>query len=381
MTGQLQVVDEADGLPGGDGFARRLLDWYDVNRRDLPWRARPGAAPDPYRVWLSEIMLQQTTVATVGAYFKRFTARWPRIADLAAASLDEVLREWAGLGYYARARKLHACALTVARDLGGRFPEDEARLMALPGIGPYTAGAIAAIAFDRPAVAVDGNVERVIARVFAIETPLPAAKPEIRAHAARLMPSGRPGDFAQALMDLGATICAPRRANCLICPLAEICAGRARGIADQLPQRSARKPRPVRHGTAFVAIRLDGAVLLRRRPEKGLLGGMMEVPSSPWREAAASAIDAAPLAAGWQPDAATVEHTFTHFHLVLRVMTASLAMDAVAPDGARFVPSARLADEALPSLMKKVLAAVLGADALKSRPVRRAPAGAEDRSA
>ena len=381
MTGQLQVVDEADAPPGGDGFARRLLDWYDVNRRDLPWRARPGVAPDPYRVWLSEIMLQQTTVATVAAYFKRFTARWPSIADLAAASLDDVLREWAGLGYYARARKLHECARTVAGDLGGRFPSDEARLMALPGIGPYTAGAIAAIAFDRPAVAVDGNVERVIARVFAIETPLPAAKPEIRARALALLPSERSGDFAQALMDLGATICAPRRANCLICPLAEHCAGRAQGIADQLPRRAAKKPRPVRHGTAFLARRADGAVLLRRRPEKGLLGGMMEVPSSPWREAAASTADAAPLAAGWQPHAATVEHTFTHFHLVLAVMTASLPMDAVAPESARFVAPDRLADEALPSLMKKVLAAVLGPDALKPRPVRRAPAGADDRSA
>ncbi len=381
MTGQLQVVDASDGPVGADGFAPRLLEWYDVNRRDLPWRARPGVAPDPYRVWLSEIMLQQTTVATVGAYFRRFTTRWPGIADLAAASLDDVLREWAGLGYYARARKLHECARKVARDLGGRFPSDEAGLVALPGIGPYTAGAIAAIAFDQPAVAVDGNVERVIARAFAIETPLPAAKPEIRARAAALVPSERPGDFAQALMDLGATICAPRRANCLICPLAGDCAGRVQGIADQLPRRAAKKPRPVRHGTAFLARRADGAVLLRRRPEKGLLGGMMEVPSSPWRTAPASTADAAPIAARWQRHAATVEHTFTHFHLVLAVMTTSLPMDALAPEGARFVEPDRLAEEALPSLMKKVLAAVLGAGALKPRPVRRAPAGADDRSA
>ncbi len=380
MTGQLQVVEGEPGEGAPGALAPLLLAWYDRHRRDLPWRAAPGSTPDPYRVWLSEIMLQQTTVAAVAAYFHRFIARWPSVADLAAASLDEVLTEWAGLGYYARARKLHQCAVTVARDLGGRFPSDEAGLMALPGIGPYTAAAIAAIAFDRPAAAVDGNVERVIARAFAIETPLPGAKPEIRARAATLVPAQRPGDFAQALMDLGATVCAPRRANCLICPLAGLCRARARGIADLLPRRAAKKARPVRHGTAYVAVREDGAVLLRRRPEKGLLGGMMEVPSSPWGESPGT-VDGAPVAAVWQPLGGTVEHTFTHFHLSLRLQTARVSLDTEAPEGARFVPRDRLGEEALPSLMRKVLAAALGPDVLRPRPSRRAAAASGDRSA
>jgi len=380
MTGQLQVGEGKAHDGSEDAPAALVLAWYDRHRRDLPWRAAPGRPADPYRVWLSEIMLQQTTVAAVGKYFRRFMARWPTVADLAAASLDEVLSEWAGLGYYARARKLHQCATTVARDLGGRFPAHEAGLMALPGIGPYTAAAIAAIAFGRPAAAVDGNVERVIARVFAIETPLPDAKPEIRARAATLVPAQRPGDFAQGLMDLGATVCAPRRANCLVCPLADLCQARARGIADLLPRRAAKKPRPVRHGIAYVAVREDGAVLLRRRPEKGLLGGMMEVPSSPWGELSEPA-GAAPVAAAWQPLAGTVEHTFTHFHLSLRLATARVPLETEAPEGARFVPRDRLSAEALPSLMKKVLTAVLGPDGLRPRPARRAAAGADGRSA
>jgi len=380
MTGQLQVVEGEPGEGAGAALAPLLLAWYDRHRRDLPWRAAPGVTPDPYRVWLSEIMLQQTTVAAVAAYFRRFIARWPGVADLAAASLDEVLTEWAGLGYYARARKLHQCADTVTRELGGRFPSDEAGLMALPGIGPYTAAAVAAIAFDRPAAAVDGNVERVIARVFAIETPLPEAKPEIRARAATLVPPNRPGDFAQALMDLGATVCAPRRANCLICPLAGFCQARARGIADLLPKRAAKKARPVRHGTAYIAVREDGAVLLRRRPEKGLLGGMMEVPSSSWVENPGN-IRAAPVAAAWRPLGDTVEHTFTHFHLILKLETAHVPQETEAPEGARFVPQNRLGEEALPSLMRKVLAAALGPEALRQRPARRATAAADDRSA
>jgi len=380
MTGQLQVVEGGSGAGIDDALAPLLLAWYDRHRRDLLWRAAPGRPADPYRVWLSEIMLQQTTVTVVARYFGRFIARWPTIADLAAASLDEVLGEWAGLGYYARARKLHQCAVTVTRDLGGRFPSGEAGLMALPGIGPYTAAAIAAIAFDVPAAAVDGNVERVIARIFAIETALPDAKPEIRDRAARLVPAERPGDFAQALMDLGATVCAPRRANCLICPLADLCQARARGIADQLPHRAEKRARPVRHGTAYVAVREDGAVLLRRRPEKGLLGGMMEVPSSSWRETAATT-DAAPVAASWQPLGVTVEHTFTHFHLSLRLATARLALETEAPEGARFVPRDRLGEEALPSLMRKVLAAALGPDVLRPKPVPHATAASNGRSA
>jgi A/G-specific adenine glycosylase len=380
MTGQLQVVEGENGEGAGSALTPLLLAWYDRHRRDLSWRAAPDTAPDPYRVWLSEIMLQQTTVATVDRYYRRFVARWPTIADLAAAGLDAVLAEWAGLGYYARARKLHQCAVIVARDLEGRFPSDEASLMALPGIGPYTAAAVAAIAFEKPAAAVDGNVERVIARVFAIETPLPDAKAEIRARAAMLVPAKRPGDFAQALMDLGATVCAPRRANCLICPLANLCQARARGIADLLPKRAAKKARPVRHGTAYVAVREDGAVLLRRRPEKGLLGGMMEVPSTPWKESPGG-VGGGPVAAAWQSLEGTVEHTFTHFHLVLRLAMAHVPLATEAPEGARFVPRNRLGEEALPSLMRKVLAAALGSDALRPRPARRAPAVSGDRSA
>ena len=264
--------------------ASRLLAWYDRHRRTLPWRAPAGRRADPYVVWLSEIMLQQTTVATVGDYFRRFVERWPTIEALAAAPIDEVLSAWAGLGYYARARNLHACALAVAGPHGGRFPTEEAALLALPGIGAYTAAAIRAIAFDQPASAVDGNVERVIARLFAIETPLPDAKTEIKARAARLVPAERAGDYAQAMMDLGATVCTPRNPRCVICPLMANCKARKLGLAEDLPRRAPKALKPTRRGLAFVLARKDGAILLRKRPPKGLLGGMDEVPSSPWRE-------------------------------------------------------------------------------------------------
>ena len=264
--------------------ASRVLAWYDRHRRTLPWRAPAGERAEPYIVWLSEIMLQQTTVATVGDYFRRFVARWPTVETLAAAPIDDVLSAWAGLGYYARARNLHACARVVTEQLGGRFPEDEEGLRALPGIGSYTAAAIAAIAFDRPASAVDGNVERVIARLFSIETPLPDAKPEIAGRAARLVPRKRAGDYAQALMDLGATVCTPRAPRCMLCPIADDCRARSRGIAEQLPARLTKRQKPTRRGLAFVLARRDGAILLRKRPAKGLLGGMDEVPSSAWRE-------------------------------------------------------------------------------------------------
>ena len=229
-----------------------MLAWYDRHRRTLPWRAPAGERTDPYRVWLSEIMLQQTTVATVGDYFRRFVERWPTVEALAAAPLDDVLSAWAGLGYYARARNLHACAQAVAERHGGRFPEDEAGLLALPGIGPYTAAAIRAIAFDQPASAVDGNVERVIARLFAIETPLPDAKPEIHARAAELVPQQRAGDYAQAMMDLGATVCTPRNPRCVICPLMDGCRARQLGIAEELPRRAPKADKPTRRGLAFV---------------------------------------------------------------------------------------------------------------------------------
>jgi A/G-specific adenine glycosylase len=337
-----------------------ILAWYDRNRRAMPWRAAPGIRPDPYRVWLSEIMLQQTTVATVGPYFNRFIARWPDMAALAASELDDVLHAWQGLGYYARARNLHRCAQKVASERGGVLPDSEAELRELPGIGRYTAAAVAAIAFGRRATVVDGNVERVMARLFAVTAPLPGAKAELHALAESLTPAARPGDYAQAVMDLGATICTPRNPNCLLCPWSYGCAGRDR--AAELPRRAARKARPLLHGAAFWLTREDGAVLLRRRPEKGLLGGMMEIPSTPWLDepiAEQSRAGApAPLAAAkWRALPGVVRHGFTHFQLELTVLAATVHDD--------FDPSARwcaidaLSDQALPTLMKKVVAHAL----------------------
>src|SRR3954447_10559075 len=266
------------------GTARRpalLLDWYDRHRRRLPWRAAAGERPDPYRVWLSEIMLQQTGVKTVGPYFLKFLARWPDVAALGRASLDDVLRMWAGLGYYSRARNLRACAVAVLREHGGIFPDTEEGLRALPGIGPYTAAAIAAIAFDRRTMPVDGNIERVVSRLFAVEEALPQAKPQIQALAATLLGPSRAGDSAQALMDLGATICTPKKPACALCPLNEDCAARARGDQETFPRKAAKKTGVLRRGAAFVVIRQD-EILARSRAEKGLLGGMTEVPGSEW---------------------------------------------------------------------------------------------------
>jgi A/G-specific adenine glycosylase len=335
--------------------ANDLLAWYDRHARILPWRAPPGRRTDPYAVWLSEIMLQQTTVAAVGPYFAAFLARWPRVEDLAAAPLDAVLTAWAGLGYYARARNLHSCARIVAGERGGRFPDSESELLKLPGIGPYTAAAVAAIAFGRPAAVVDGNVERVVARLFAVETPLPAAKAELRALAANLTPEERPGDYAQAMMDLGATLCLPRAPRCGRCPLAGYCAARAAGAAEGLPRRSPRPPRPTRRAVAFWAVDPAGAVLLRRRPETGLLGGMMELPSTEWREAAwdeAEALARAPLAARWTELPGIVRHTFTHFHLEARVWA---GRSGHAPAAGRWVALDDLGAEALPSVMRKIV--------------------------
>src|SRR5712672_494691 len=262
--------------------ASRLLAWYDRHRRTLPWRAPAGERTEPYLVWLSEIMLQQTTVATVGDYFRRFVERWPTVEALAEAPLDHVLSAWAGLGYYARARNLHACAQAVVERHGGRFPSSLAELATLPGIGPYTAAAIAAIAFDAPAAAVDGNVERVVARLFTVEQELPAAKPHIRALAETLVPAERAGDFAQALMDLGATICTPKKPACALCPWMDNCAARRRGDPEAFPIKAPKKEGRLRRGAAFVVLRADGLVLLRSRPTKGLLGGMTEVPTTDW---------------------------------------------------------------------------------------------------
>ncbi|MCH2393268.1 A/G-specific adenine glycosylase [Oceanibaculum sp.] len=333
---------------------RLLLDWYDRHRRRLPWRAEPGERADPYHVWLSEIMLQQTTVATVGPYFRRFLELWPTVEDLAAADLDAVLHAWQGLGYYARARNLHKCAQAVAGRHGGVFPDTEAELLTLPGIGAYTAAAIAAIAFDRKATPADGNFERVFARLHAVETPLPDAKPILRGLAAALTPDRRPGDHAQAVMDLGATICTPRSPKCMACPWHEPCDARQLGIAADLPRKSPKKQKPTRRGIAFWAVTPGGSVLLRRRPESGLLGGMMEVPSTDWTEADIALAEAdAPVKGEWRLLPGLVRHTFTHFHLELAVAAASVAEQKVT-DGA-WVPLDRLGEHALPTVMKKVV--------------------------
>ncbi len=337
-----------------------LLAWYDRHRRDLPWRSPPGQQADPYRVWLSEIMLQQTTVATVAPYFDRFVARFPEIRALAAASLDEVLHLWQGLGYYARARNLNACARAVVERHGGRFPDDPAALRALPGIGDYTAAAIAAIAFDRPVAAVDGNVERVVARLFAVRDKLPAAKPRLKTLAATLVPERRAGDFAQALMELGAVLCTPRRPRCVLCPWRGDCLATALGIAEELPAQADKPERPLRHGVAFWLARADGAVLLRRRPERGLLGGMIELPSTDWREAPwteSEAIGAAPAATAWRALPGTVQHGFTHFRLEMTLLAGTTA-ESIA--GIWATPG-DFKDYALPTLTKKLIKSALSA--------------------
>ncbi len=346
--------------------AHRLLAWYDRHARTLPWRVSPkararGVKPDPYRVWLSEIMLQQTTVAAVKGYFEAFVARWPTVADLAAAPRDEVMKAWAGLGYYARARNLKACAEAVARDHDGRFPETAEGLRALPGIGPYTAAAIAAIAFDAPAPVVDGNIERVIARLFAIADPLPGAKKAIRARQAELTPQTRAGDYAQGMMDLGAAICTPKKPACVLCPLSPTCAARAAGRMEDFPVKTAKIERPTRRGVAFVAVRADGAVLLGRRPERGLLGGMSEVPGSDWSSRARSLQPSAhaPIQASWTRVPGTVVHVFTHFRLELTVYRADLPRGRRAPAGLWWAEAAALPGEALPSVMKKAIEAAL----------------------
>ena len=358
--------EAAAGLPAV-AIVKALLAWYDRDRRDLPWRAKPGVVPDPYGVWLSEIMLQQTTVKAVIPYYTNFLQRWPTVGALAKADREDVLSAWAGLGYYSRARNLHECAKVVAGRLKGKFPADPQDLIKLPGIGPYTAAAIAAIAFDRHAMPVDGNVERVASRLAAIEEPLPAAKPTLRALAESLTPKARTGDFAQAMMDLGATVCTPRRPSCMICPLKDLCQGRRAEIADTLPRRVPRPERPLRHGVAFVAVNERGEILVRRRPDKGLLGGMSEVPSTDWVAhwmPAEDALRTAPVKARWLPTPGAVTHTFTHFRLGLLVYrahvrnTAGLTLWARQAD-CRWVHRDALAGEALPSVMRKVIAHAL----------------------
>ncbi len=323
-----------------------LLDWYDAHGRTLAWRAPPGApSPDPYAVWLSEVMLQQTTTPHATPYFLTFTARWPTVNDLAAADDGDVMAAWAGLGYYARARNLLACARAVANDHGGVFPDTEAGLLALPGVGAYTAAAVAAIAFGRPANVVDGNVERVVARLFAVETPLPAAKPELKRLAATLVTDHRPGDWPQALMDLGATVCRPGRPLCEACPLTSWCAGHASGHPERWPLKTKKADRPHRTGTAWVLRDAEGRVALVRRPDKGLLGGMTGLPTSDWSAEAADATP--PVAAAWR-DAGAIEHVFTHFSLTLSVRTADGAGDFLWTD-----PDQALAS--LPTVFRKAL--------------------------
>lgn len=324
----------------------------------MPWRVPPadrkaGQRPDPYRVWLSEVMLQQTTVATVRDYFERFTARWPTVADLAAAQDADVMGEWAGLGYYARARNLLKCARAVVDQHGGQFPADHAALLKLPGIGPYTAAAVSSIAFDLPHAVLDGNVERVLARLYDIHTPLPAAKPDLMERAQTLTPDDRAGDYAQAVMDLGATICTPRSPACGICPWRDPCVARKVGTAPDLPRKTPKKAKPVRHGTVYLAQRSDGAWLLETRPEKGLLGGMLGWPGSEWIDASTPRpAGSPPLDAQWQVLAGEVRHTFTHFHLILTVMHATAPGDAPPASGEFMLPD-RFRPSDLPTVMRK----------------------------
>ena len=333
-----------------------VLKWYDRHRRQLPWRSAQGAVADPYHVWLSEVMLQQTTVVTVKSYFEFFLKTWPKIENLSAAPLDDVLHAWQGLGYYARARNLHKCANVVATEYGGAFPEGEKELLALPGIGPYTAAAITAIAFGKKATPMDGNIERVVARLFAISDPLPKSKPKLHDFARTMTPEERAGDYAQALMDIGATICTPKKPMCSLCPLSGDCLAETKGIAAALPVRALKKKKPTRFGTAFWLINSKGEILLRRRQEKGLLGGMIEVPSSHWQENLLSlgeSSNEAPTQTKWQILPGKVRHTFTHFHLELDVAVGR-CIGSKSIEGI-WCPVTEFGAHALPTVMKKIV--------------------------
>ena len=330
-----------------------LLDWYDRHARDLPWRAPPGTPPpDPYRVWLSEVMLQQTTVAAVKPYFEAFTRRWPDVAALAAAPEDDVMAAWAGLGYYSRARNLVKCARAVAAR--GGFPTTETELRELPGLGAYTAAAVAAIAFAQRAVVVDANVERVVARLFAIDTPMPAARKPIRVAADAITPARRAGDFAQAMMDFGSSVCTAREPKCLLCPLAKACKARATGDPARLPVKAPKKPKPLRRGCAFW-IEREGEVWLVRREGKGMLGGMRALPDDGW-SARADGTGEAPMPGTWE-SAGVVRHVFTHAALELSVV---VQRNAPAPDAqGEWWPIDRIDDAGLPTLFAKAARLVL----------------------
>jgi A/G-specific adenine glycosylase len=342
--------------------ADSLLAWYNIHRRVLLWRAPAGTRGDPYRVWLSEIMLQQTTVQAVGPYFMKFLKKWPTVKALAKAEQDDVLAAWAGLGYYARARNLHKAAKAVAA-MDGKFPITYEGLRELPGIGDYTAGAIAAIAYDLPYPAMDANAERVIARYAAIEESLPKSKPAMRASLQVLVPQERAGDFAQALMDLGSAICTPKRPACLSCPWMQGCEARKLGIQEQLPARGAKAVRPLKRGAAFVARDASGAVLLVKRPEKGLLGGMLQPPLGPWTEnfpSKAEAVKQAPFKADWKKRVGIVRHGFTHFELEIEVYTAETSTRTKqAQTNTFWVDEQKLKDAALPTVMRKVISHAL----------------------
>lgn len=341
-------------------YSRKLLEWYDRHHRDLPWRVSPAASKagkraDPYHIWLSEVMLQQTTVQAVKPYFAKFLALWPTVEALADAPSDDVMAAWAGLGYYARARNLKKCAQAVARDHDGVFPDTEAGLKALPGIGDYTSAAVAAIAFNRQSAVMDGNVERVISRLFAIDAPLPGSKPAMKQKVTELTPADRPGDFAQAMMDLGATICTPKRPACALCPFNSHCLALANDNPERFPVKAPKKTKPVRYGAAFVAVTPEGEMLLRRRVETGLLGGMTEVPTTAWtaRIDGGTTVDHAPFAADWEP-CGTVVHVFTHFELRLSIFRVQ-SRKVVAENGGWWEPVANLASQALPTVMKKAI--------------------------
>ncbi len=339
-----------------------LLDWYDTNARPMPWRIPPsdsrnGVRPDPYHIWLSEVMLQQTTVAAVIRYFLAFQRRWPDVHALANADDADVMGAWAGLGYYARARNLLKCARLISTDYGGKFPALEADLLRLPGIGPYTAAAISAIAFDRQATVLDANVERVVSRLYAISEPLPDSKKTLHDLAIRLTPAERPGDYAQAMMDLGATICS-QKPSCDICPIATGCLARQQGIAADLPKKRPKPAKPTRYGVAYVVQRSDGAILLEIRPQKGLLGGMLALPTTEWTEA--DATETPPINAKWSTLPALVKHTFTHFHLLLTVKIARVEMTAI-PTRGRFETPTNSTPDKLPTVMRKAYTAGLTA--------------------
>jgi len=336
-------------------IAAPLLNWYDSFYRVLPWRSCPGSYSDPYHVWLSEVMLQQTTVPTVGPYFQAFISRWPTIQELAAASLDDVLHGWQGLGYYARGRNLHKCAQTIVNEFKGEFPRSREELLKLPGIGPYTAAAIAAIAFNQSEAVVDGNIERILCRLYNLKRPLPEIKKEIWALAAPLTPKERPGDYAQGLMDLGAMVCTPQNPKCEMCPISGACKAFEQGTQASLPVKAEKSLKPTRYAYAFFGLNARGEVLLQKRPPKGLLGGMMEIPTTPWSEKQASSLEIsnsyAPFEANWIELKGQVKHTFTHFHFIVRVCIGRTLEEKEAT----WCPLENLSDYALPTLMKKIV--------------------------